>query len=121
MESETNMEKIKTYLYKDIGIILCILFYICFMAIAYAVKPYLDGADWYFFSSLQRLHDDMKPMTINERIAKYGLKTDRADVIIPAAEIFMTVAQAIGCSEIHVPNISLADGIIDGLYKKSKG
>ena len=72
-------------------------------------------------SSLQRLHDDMKPMTINERIAKYGLKTDRADVIIPAAEIFMTVAQAIGCSEIHVPNISLADGIIDGLYKKSKG
>ena len=72
-------------------------------------------------SSLQRLHDDMKPMTINERIAKYGLKTDRADVIIPAAEIFMTVAQALGCSEIHVPNISLADGIIDGLYKKSKG
>lgn len=71
-------------------------------------------------SSLQRLHDDMKPMTINERIAKYGLKTDRADVIIPAAEIFMTVAQALGCSEIHVPNISLADGIIDGLYKKSK-
>lgn len=72
-------------------------------------------------SSLQRLHDDMKPMTINERIAKYGLKTDRADVIIPAAEIFMAVAQALGCSEIHVPNISLADGIIDGLYKKSKG
>lgn len=72
-------------------------------------------------SSLQRLHDDMKPMTINERIVKYGLKTDRADVIIPAAEIFMTVAQALGCSEIHVPNISLADGIIDGLYKKSKG
>ena len=72
-------------------------------------------------SSLQRLHDDMKPMTINERIAKYGLKTDRADVIIPAAEIFMTVAQALGCSEIPVPNISLADGIIDGLYKKSKG
>lgn len=72
-------------------------------------------------SSLQRLHDDMKSMTINERIAKYGLKTDRADVIIPAAEIFMTVAQALGCSEIHVPNISLADGIIDGLYKMSKG
>lgn len=66
-------------------------------------------------SSLQRLHDDMKPMTINERIAKYGLKTDRADVIIPAAEIFMTVAQALGCSEIHVPNISLADGIIDSM------
>ena len=54
-ESGINMEKIKTYLYKDIGIILCFLFYICFMAIAYVAKPYLDGADWYFFSSLQRL------------------------------------------------------------------
>ena len=48
------MKKIKTFLYKDIGILLCILFYICFLAIARAVKPYLNGAGWYFFSSLQR-------------------------------------------------------------------
>ena len=69
-------------------------------------------------SNLQQIHDEMKPMTINERIAHYGLKADRADVIIPAAEIFLTVAQALKCKEIHVPNISLADCIIDGLYKK---
>ena len=50
-----------------------------------------------------------------ERISKYGLKPDRADVIIPAAEIFLNVAQALNCTKIHVPNISLADGIIDSM------
>ena len=69
--------------------------------------------------NLQQIHDEMKPMTLNERIATYGLKTDRADVIIPAAEIFLTVAKALKCEEIHVPNISLADGISDGLSKQA--
>ena len=63
--------------------------------------------------------DEPVPLTLNERIATYGLKTDRADVIIPAAEIFLAVAKALKCEEIHVPNISLADGIIDGLYKQA--
>lgn len=44
--------KIKTDLRKDIGILWCILCYICFVLIARSVK--LDGADWYYFSSLQR-------------------------------------------------------------------
>ena len=70
--------------------------------------------------NLQQIHDEMKPLSIKERIDKYGLKADRADVIIPAAEIFLNVAQALGCTEIHVPNISLADGIIDGMYKEEK-
>lgn len=70
--------------------------------------------------NLQQIHDEMKPLSIKERIDKYGLKPDRADVIIPAAEIFLNVAQALGCTEIHVPNISLADGIIDGMYKEEK-
>ena len=68
--------------------------------------------------NLQQIHDEIKPLTVAERIAKYGLKPDRADVIIPAAEIFLNVAQALNCTEIHVPNISLADGIIDGLVKE---
>lgn len=65
--------------------------------------------------NLQQIHDEIKPLTVAERISKYGLKPDRADVIIPAAEIFLNVAQALKCIEIHVPNISLADGIIDSM------
>lgn len=62
----------------------------------------------------------MKPLSFRERMDKYGLKPDRADVIIPAAEIFLNAAHALNCVEIHVPNISLADGIIDGLVKSER-
>lgn len=62
------MEKIKSYLYKDIGILLCIIFYLCFMAIARAVKPSLDGADWYFFSSAQRMIFGLIELTIFVKI-----------------------------------------------------
>ena len=68
--------------------------------------------------NLQQIHDEIKPLTVAERIAKYGLKPDRADVIIPAAEIFLNVAQALNCTENHVPTISLAAGIIEGLVKE---
>lgn len=71
-------------------------------------------------AELGKLHDMLRPLTFKERMDKYALKADRADVIIPAAEIFLTVAHALGCENIHVPNISLADGIIDGLYKKAR-
>ena len=69
---------------------------------------------------LRKIYGEMKDMTYRERIDAYSLKPDRADVIIPAAELFLTVADALGCQVIHVPNISLADCIIDGLYKKIK-
>ena len=68
--------------------------------------------------NLQQIHDEIKPLTVAERIAKYGLKPDRADVIIPAAEIFLNVAQALNCTAIPVPTRSLADGIIDGVVKE---
>ncbi len=45
---------------------------------------------------------------------------DNAPVIVPAAEIFMTVAGTLDCDSIIVPNISLADSIVDGIYKEQK-
>ncbi len=62
--------------------------------------------------------DCLKPLSIEERIEQFGLKPDRADVIIPAAEIYVTAAEALGCSAINVPNISLADSIVDGIKEK---
>lgn len=67
---------------------------------------------------IQTIYDQMKPLSIDERMERFGLKADRADVIIPAAEIFLAAAQALRCDTIHVPNISLADSIIDGLYRE---
>lgn len=66
---------------------------------------------------LRDVYEKLAPLSVEERQQTYGLKDDRADVIVPAAEIFLTVAQSLQCNEIMVPNISLADCIVDGLYR----
>ncbi len=72
-------------------------------------------------SEIKQISENLKALSIEERIAQYGLKPDRADVILPAAEIYVTAAEALGCSSIMVPNISLADSIVDGLkYSPAK-
>ena len=68
-------------------------------------------------AEIKDVYAKLKQLSVDERIEQYGLKADRADVIIPASEIFMIVADALGCDSIQVPNISLADSIIDGLYR----
>lgn len=65
---------------------------------------------------LSRLYEMLKPLSIEERMISYNLKEDRADVIIPAGEIFLKIADLLKCNTIIVPNISLADSIVDGLY-----
>lgn len=35
--------------------------------------------------ALQQMYDEMKPYTVKELMSKYGLKADRADVILPTA------------------------------------
>ena len=57
----------------------------------------------------------MQPLSIEEREISFSLKEDRADVIIPAAEIFLKACEYLECDTIMVPNISLADSIVDGL------
>ena len=66
---------------------------------------------------LRDVYEKLAPLSVEERQQTYGLKDDRADVIVRAAEIFLTVAQSLQCNEIMVPNISLADCIVDGLYR----
>lgn len=66
---------------------------------------------------IKSLYGALSRISVDERIEQYGLKADRADVIVPAAEIFLMVADTLGCDSIQVPNISLADSITDGLYR----
>ena len=63
------------------------------------------------------IYNRLKALSVEERIEQFGLKADRADVIIPASEIFITIADALGCDRVQVPNICLADCITDGLYR----
>lgn len=69
--------------------------------------------------SLQALYEKMSPLTPEQRMETFNLKADRADVIVPAAEIFIMIAGIVKADYIHVPVIGLADGIIDSLYAKN--
>ena len=68
-------------------------------------------------SELREIYQELAQLNEDERKEKYGLKDDRVDVIIPAAEIFLMVASGLKCDAIYVPNISLADSIVDGMYR----
>ena len=68
-------------------------------------------------SELSEIYQELAQLNEEERKEKYGLKDDRVDVIIPAAEIFLMVASGLKCDAIYVPNISLADSIVDGMYR----
>ena len=61
------------------------------------------------------------PLKPEQRMDTFSLKADRADVIVPAAEIFLTIAKVVRSEYIHVPVIGLADGIIDSLYENKEG
>lgn len=67
--------------------------------------------------TLTRLYARLSKMSVEERMQAYSLKPDRADVIVPAAEIFLHVASSAKVENIMVPNIGLADGIINDLLR----
>lgn len=65
--------------------------------------------------SLRRVAERLRPLTAEERMLLFRLKPDRAEVIVPAADIFLTVADLTSASEIIVPTKGLADGIVDSI------
>lgn len=65
---------------------------------------------------IERLHDELKSLPLEERIRLYDMKTDRADVIVPAANIFRNVMRWADCQEVFVPKVGLADGITRMLF-----
>ena len=72
------------------------------------------------FESLCETYQSLKEVSTEERIKLFKLKPDRADVIVPAAEIFIEIATQVKAAGIMVPTIGLSDGIIDSLYTKNK-
>jgi exopolyphosphatase/guanosine-5'-triphosphate,3'-diphosphate pyrophosphatase len=60
------------------------------------------------------------PYSIDQRVKVLGLNPDRADVIIPAAQIFMKVMKWSDAQSILVPKFGVADGIVRQLYHNYK-
>lgn len=57
--------------------------------------------------------------SLKDRINVLGLNQDRADVILPACDIFLTVMKCATIKQIHVPKVGMVDGIIQVLIEKN--
>ncbi len=70
---------------------------------------------------LKDYYKEMSNATLEERMHLYGFRADRADVIVPALQIFIALMRWANAEEIYVPKIGLADGIVKMLYKRETG
>ena len=62
------------------------------------------------------IYKEMQSLTVEERMLKYAIKKDRAEVILPALTIYNNILKWANITEINVPKIGLADGLIRHLY-----
>lgn len=69
-------------------------------------------------AQLEKLYKNLSSLTLEQRMREYDLRADRADVIVPAAHIFLCIADAVSATDIIVPTIGLSDGIINELAVK---
>jgi exopolyphosphatase/guanosine-5'-triphosphate,3'-diphosphate pyrophosphatase len=65
---------------------------------------------------IKKQYKHLKSLTYEQRIVEEGLNPDRADVIIPALEIYISAMKWSNAKKVIVPKFGLADGIIKTLY-----
>lgn len=65
---------------------------------------------------LKDYYKEIASFSLEDRINIYKLREDRADVIVPALQIYINVMRWADAEEIYVPKIGLADGLIQHLY-----
>lgn len=68
---------------------------------------------------VREIRDMIEKLSIEERIYKLQMNPDRADVIIPASNIYLKVMEWAHASSILVPEVGLKDGIMFHLYEKN--
>jgi exopolyphosphatase/guanosine-5'-triphosphate,3'-diphosphate pyrophosphatase len=69
---------------------------------------------------IREIYEMILPYSIDERIKVLGLNPDRADVIIPAAQIYMKIMKWANAKKIIVPKFGVADGLVRQLYYNYK-
>jgi exopolyphosphatase/guanosine-5'-triphosphate,3'-diphosphate pyrophosphatase len=67
---------------------------------------------------LKDYHKELSYTTIEDRKHLYQFRSDRADVIVPALQVYISIMRWANADEIYVPKIGLADGLIKMLYKE---
>lgn len=70
---------------------------------------------------LVRMRKYLDSFTLEQRVLDLGLRPDRADVIVLATDIYLTVMKWCGIDRLVVPKVGVADGIIQELYRRHLG
>ena len=73
------------------------------------------------YLSLKDLYNNLTKYSYQERMVKFGLNPDRADVIIPALKIFITTMESVGSNKLFVPKVGLVDGMINEIFHENNG
>ncbi|MES2206244.1 MAG: exopolyphosphatase [Pseudomonadota bacterium] len=68
------------------------------------------------YEQLKNIYEIVSKATFEERMELLGLNPDRADVIVPACEIYFAVMETANIEKVYVPEVGLADGIVHLLY-----
>ncbi|MEJ6505908.1 MAG: exopolyphosphatase [Crocinitomicaceae bacterium] len=63
-------------------------------------------------TELDELRKELEVLDVEGRMKRYQLRPDRADVIVPALEIYSRVMSNFTTKLIHVPKIGLSDGMV---------
>lgn len=69
---------------------------------------------------IKKLRNNLNNLTLTQREDQYQLKPDRADVIVPAMDIYIYILEELKCTELIVPKIGLSDGMVYQMYLNSK-
>ncbi len=69
---------------------------------------------------LRDYHRELSSVSLEDRMRLYNLRADRADVIIPALLIYSNAMRWAGATEMYVPKIGLADGLIQHMWEELK-
>ncbi|MBP6431709.1 MAG: exopolyphosphatase [Ferruginibacter sp.] len=67
---------------------------------------------------LRDYYKELSSFTVEERMVKYNFREDRADVIVPALQIYTNIMRWANAQEIYVPKIGLADGLVKHLWEE---
>lgn len=68
------------------------------------------------YLSIKDLSNTLMEFNYKERMMKFDINPDRADVIIPALKIFITTMEFVNANKIFVPKSGLVDGMINEIF-----
>ncbi len=70
------------------------------------------------FTNMEYALHHLQKFSVEDRIHLMGMRPDRADVIVPAAQIFHFIMKTMSAPFLVVPRIGLADGIVNLMYRE---